>query len=236
VFTFKIPSCGDEIETRKLKVREQNLLVDRKKVRDGSAVDEALSSCILTPGYDPKELLVGDRVALLIHLRTITHGPDFVFRVTCDCGETFFWKEDLTELPVKYLDPPLPYGEERVIEIVPPGLGRKVKVRLLKGKDEKRMRAIRTDSEGALFSGLLRLITVEVEGEKVLSARWFDDLDADDMDYILSEWRARDCGVDTTVKVECPACGRTQEMDLPIFTERGFFLPKSSQQSFLPTA
>lgn len=232
---FKIPSSGDEIEVRKLKVREQNLLVDRKRLKDGSAIDEVLSSCIMTPGYDPKELLVGDRLALLIHLRVITHGPDFMFRVSCECGESFLWKEDLSQLKIKYLDPPLPYGEDRIIEIKPPVLGRKVKIRLLKGKDEKRMRGIRAE-EGAMFSGLLRLITVEVEGEKILPAKFFDDLDADDMDYIMSEWREHDCGVDTTVQVECPNCGRVQEIDIPIFSERSFFLPKSSQRSFSPTA
>ncbi|NPV54509.1 MAG: hypothetical protein HPY71_13505 [Firmicutes bacterium] len=219
-----------------MKVREQNLLVDKKRIRDGSAIDEVLSSCILTPGYDPKELLVGDRLALLNHLRTITYGSEFIFRVNCDCGESFLWKEDLNALKIKYLDPPLPYGEDRIFEVKPPSLGRKVKIRLLKGKDEKRMRGIRFEGDSAMFSGLLRLITVEVEGEKILSAKFFDDLDADDMDYIMSEWREHDCGVDTTVQVECPNCGRIQEIDIPIFSERSFFLPKSSQRSFLPTA
>ncbi|HHV62124.1 MAG TPA: hypothetical protein GXX51_05740 [Firmicutes bacterium] len=227
---FRIPSCGDEIEVRKLKVKEQSLLVDRKRQRDGSALNEVLQSCILTPGYDVKELLVGDRLALLIHLRAVTYGSEFVFRVTCDCGESFMWKEDLSALPVKYLDPPLPYGEDRIIERVLPSLGKKIKVRLLKGKDEPRMRAIRNNENS--LSGLLRLITVEVEGEKVLSAKWFDDLDADDMDYIIGEWRASDCGVDTTVQVECPACGRTQEMELPI-GDPAFFMPKASKKSFL---
>lgn len=230
---FKIPSCGDEIEVRKLKVKEQSLLLDRKRMRDGSAFNEVLQSCILTPGYDVKELLIGDRLALMIHLRGITYGWDFTFKVTCDCGESFLWEEDLAKLPVKYLDPPLPYGEERIIERVLPSAGKKIKLRLLKGRDEARMRALQGGA--GQLSGLLRLISTEVEGEKVLSAKWFDDLDADDLDYILSEWREADCGVDTTIQVECPACGRVQTMELPI-ADQAFFMPRASKKSSWPGA
>jgi hypothetical protein len=227
---FKLLSSGEVIETRGLKVREQNVLTDRKKLKDGSAIDSVLSSCILTEGYDPREMLVGDRVALLIHLRCLTHGPKFLFNAVCrNCGERFMWEENLDELPVTYLDPPLPYGEDRIIECTLPRAGVKAKYRLLKGKDEKRARSGQTVEMG--LSGILRVITTEVEGVKVLSAKWFDDLDVADADYLLAHWREHDCGVDTSLDLECPHCGAPTRMDLPIY-DAGFFLPRTSRSSW----
>lgn len=227
--SFKLPSSGDEIEVRGLKVAEQNLLVGgrRSGKRGESAINKVLSSCILAPGYDPDELLVGDRVALLIHLRVLTYGPKFQFRTQCpQCGGGFYWEEDIGELPVAYLDPPLAVGETRLYERALPSNGNAYKFRLLKGKDERLMNKALESGSDDYFATMARLIVAEVEGEKVLSAQWFNDLPAADLDYILAEWRAADCGVDTTLAIECPKCGWEFENELPI-ADGAFFMPRT---------
>jgi hypothetical protein len=44
-----------------------------------------------------------------------------------------------------------------------------------------------------------------------------------DVRHLLSEFERVDCGVETTIEVECPDCGTRQELELPF--EQGFFLP-----------
>jgi hypothetical protein len=44
-----------------------------------------------------------------------------------------------------------------------------------------------------------------------------------DADLLLDEFDRVDCGVDTTVEIECPECFVTQEVDLPF--DRTFFMP-----------
>ena len=208
--SFKLPSSGYVIEARCLNVAEQNLLVSGRKngKRDGSAINEVLSSCILTPGYDSNELLIGDRVALLIHLRALTYGPKFQFRTQCPkCGSGFYWEEDIGELPVTYLDPPLALGETRLYERTLPSSGKAYKFRLLRGKDERLMNKVLDGCSDYYFATMARLIVAEVEGERVLSAQWFNDLPAADLDYILAEWRAADCGWTHSLAIECPKCG-----------------------------
>ncbi|SDY40876.1 hypothetical protein SAMN05444383_1851, partial [Myxococcus xanthus] len=44
-----------------------------------------------------------------------------------------------------------------------------------------------------------------------------------DADFLVDEFDAVDCGVDTTLEVECAQCFMRQEVELPF--DRGFFLP-----------
>ena len=40
---------------------------------------------------------------------------------------------------------------------------------------------------------------------------------------VVDEFDRVDCGVDTTIEIECPECFGTQDVDLPF--DKGFFLP-----------
>jgi len=44
-----------------------------------------------------------------------------------------------------------------------------------------------------------------------------------DADFLVDEFDRVDCGVDTTLEIECPECFATQEVDLPF--DRTFFMP-----------
>ena len=65
---------------------------------------------------------------------------------------------------------------------------------------------------------------LEVEGVEPKGKRQFlEDLSMRDADFLVDEFDRVDCGVDTTIEIECPECLQTQEVELPF--DRGFFLP-----------
>lgn len=226
---FKIPSSGDVIEIRGMKVKEQSWLLDRKGMINGTAINKILQSCVLTEGIDVNELLLGDRTALLIAIRVETYGPEFVFKYMCPvCEQSSYYREDLTQLRVQYLDPPLPLGEDRIYEFRLPRRGVVVKYRHLRGKDESKLRIVKSQSRDAIIQALLRVRTVEIEGEKMVTAKWFDDLDGYDAAALFADMERNDCGVETDIEGTCPHCGSTFEISLPI-ASRDFFMPTPRQ-------
>ena len=104
---------------RKLKVREENFLADRKKLRSGVAINGVLGGVweqtenpgpyALEDGADPDwgKVLVGDQLFAVVQMRIKTYGEIFPFRTQCgnaNCGATFEWEIDLTKIPVRKLN------------------------------------------------------------------------------------------------------------------------------------
>ena len=65
---------------------------------------------------------------------------------------------------------------------------------------------------------------VDISGVDSKDKRQFiEDLTLRDADFLVDEFDRVDCGVDTTIEVECPECRETQEVELPF--DSAFFLP-----------
>jgi hypothetical protein len=59
--------------------------------------------------------------------------------------------------------------------------------------------------------------------------RFLEDLSMRDADFLVDEFDRVDCGVDTTIEIECPECFATQEVELPF--GRSFFMPGKGRTS-----
>lgn len=228
---FKLPGCHQEIETRGFKAKEISLLLNTKKLADGSALNRVMQDCILTPGFKVEDLLLGERMALLIHLRIQTHGPEFFFKAACpSCTNTYMYREDLSQLPVRYLEEPLPHGEDRLHEFTLPVSGAVVKYRYLRGKDEKSMKGLRMNHEDELLQVMMRLRTVEVDGNTLVPLKWFGELEAADSQALFDDMEEHDCGVETNVECTCPHCGSWFDLDIPVLSA-DFFMPAKRKRS-----
>lgn len=226
---FTLPSSGDQVEVRRLKVGEQNMLADRSQRDQTENMKRALAACVLTPGFPPDDWFIGDQVALMLHIRMLTYGPEFRFKVQCsDCMHTSYWTQDLSELSIQRFDPPVPFGEEKLVKGHLPYLDTDITLRMLKVRDQAKTRQARLAEPSRPVSASLRLMTQEVEGMKIVPAAWFDDLDCADLDYLMWLWQSNDCGVDTEIEVICPNCYASHDIELPV-TDKGFFLPRAAR-------
>ncbi|MEE8573053.1 MAG: hypothetical protein V3T20_07300, partial [Gemmatimonadota bacterium] len=94
---------------RKVKVKEENHLADRKLYRRGLVTDRILGACWLetrdpgpyqfqTDRVDWGAVLQGDRSRALLLLSAFTYGPEYPFRVKCEeCDDPINWEINLLE-------------------------------------------------------------------------------------------------------------------------------------------
>ena len=80
----------------------EKVLATQRLAQSGQSIDYLFRACCQFPdGFDPADLLLGDRVFLLYFLRGITYGNIYEFAVTCpdqNCQAVNTHKYDLNEL------------------------------------------------------------------------------------------------------------------------------------------
>ena len=222
---------------RGLKVREERILADRKLAKAGAQLDELLSSCwleTLDPGpyedpLDWSKVLQGDRFFVLLMVRALSYGPEYAFAVTCEsrgCRGRIQWELDLTQLPVRTLseESRARFLAGNVFETTLPGALARATFHLATGADERRMAQSRKAAGDRPLTTLLAARLDGIDGvEPREKAKFIEDLAMSDVRHLLAEFDRVDCGVETTIEVECPDCGTRHELELPF--EQGFFLP-----------
>lgn len=224
--TFLFPGNW-EGQMREMKVAEENMLLDRRHRKNAAAINNVLQACMLTEGIKVMDMLVGDRVFAMIQLRRLTYGDEYVFKTSCPrCDARFEWEENLGDLKVRYLEDPAYAEPEHTFSFVFPKTGRAIKWRLLRGKDEQKLAVARRENPDGLVTFSMLLRTAEIEGEKTVNRKFFDELPGSDAAAFRGEIEAKECGVETTIVVECPDCGHSFDLDLPIGPD--FFLPKKT--------
>lgn len=226
---------------RGLKVREERILADRKLAKANAQLDELLQACWVethepgpyeigagAPDWD--KVLQGDRFYALLAIRIATYGPEYAFAVTCAedrCRARFEWEVDLRQLPTRTLSDAsrARFTAGNRFETLLPAAGRRVAFKLMTGADERKLPMLRRNADGQAMSAVLAYRCIDIDGVGQHEKRRFiDDLSMSDADALVEAMNDVDCGVQTTLDVECPECLATQEIELPF--SRGFFARK----------
>jgi len=231
---------------RGLKVKEERILADRKLAKSGGQLDALLAACweeTLDPGpyafgdagVDWGAVLQGDRFYALLQIRALTYGPEYAFALGCQndsCRARFEWEFDLGELPVRRLseESRAAFVAANRFEATLPDAGVRVWFRLFTGADERRLPQLRRSAGDRILSAMLAWRVLEVEGVPEKDKRGFlEDLSLRDADFLVDVFEQAECGVDTTIEVECPECLTIQEVELPF--DQGFFLPGKTRKA-----
>ena len=231
---------------RGMKVREEKILVDRKLAKSGTQLDELLGACweetldagpytFEGPRPDWGAVLQGDRFYALLQLRALTYGADYSFAVTCResrCRARILWELDLHDLPVRTLSEAhrALFVQGNRFPALLPDAQKKVAFRLLTGADERRLPNLKRQAGDRLLSATLAFRLIEVEGVAPKEKRRFvEELSLADARYLGEEFQHADCGVETSIDIECPECFAVQAVDLPF--DADFFLPTKGPRS-----
>jgi len=229
------------VQIRPLRAREQAKLMQQGGGIVGK-VDAIISTCLKLPeGIRPKELLLVDRFAVLLALRTKTFGPEYSFDYRCqDCGEQQKGHINIVE----DFDERTPDSDlEEPFEIELPDEGKKVKMRFLRGEDEdqitknaKRIKMQSNDSDDPSYLIRLAMQIVEVEDEDpekikslVFRQRFIEDISASDLCVLEDAMNELEPGIDTRIYPECGKCAYVNEMTMPFSAE--FFRPRRRGRS-----
>lgn len=227
---------GGEVQIRPLKAREQAKLMQQGGGIIGK-VDAIITTCLRLPdGIRHKELLLTDRFAVLLALRTKTFGPEYTFDYRCQgCAEQQKGHINIIE-DFDEVVPDVDLTEPVEVEL--PDLGKKVKLRFLRGEDEeqatknaRRVKMQSNDSDDPSYLIRLAMQVVEIEDEDSdkmkplpFRQRWVENLSASDLCVLEDEMNELEPGIDTRIYPECGKCAYVNEMAMPFSAE--FFRPR----------
>lgn len=249
---FELP-CGylDEnhllyshVEVREMSGREEDLLSDRKKLKNGSSLGQVMANCcILIMQQDEKgtetrleitpeltqKLTQADRFFILLKLRQVTHGDEYKFDLTCpNCEKRNAATIALSSLPIKKM--PTPFQRHYDIEV--PSMSSdgidNVTFKITTGEDEIKMQKMLEQNPDKLASINLAARIVSVNGETIRPLQYLQALPARILDKIRAKTQEVEGGVDTKLHdMECVSCRSGIVVDLPL--QESFFLPQSSR-------
>jgi len=203
--TFTLPS-GIEIGLVEMTGAEEDLLTNRRLMKNGEAINQVLLNCTkrLGENAEPKmkdilDLLSGDRLFALVRLRQVSLGDEVELELACPntgCGERTPLTVNLGDIEVT------PYGEEREFGFTLPGSGRKVKFGYLDGHKEKRLAALKEPN----LTAAMMIRIVEIDGQPP-SKKALNEMSMGDRSALRKEMLRVDGGIDTQVDIPCEACG-----------------------------
>jgi hypothetical protein len=104
------PLAEGKVEMKYMTAREEDILTNQNYIKQGIVIDKLLQSMLITK-FDYKDLLIGDKDAIMIAARVLGYGKDYSFSYYPD----FLDSEekvtvDLTQVKEKFLD------EKNIIE------------------------------------------------------------------------------------------------------------------------
>lgn len=241
VHTIECPS-GLVVSQRKILIRDQKVLTDKKLIRSGGVVDALLGACctqLHSPGIYPftdtvrwPEVLQGDRLFALVRLRALTHGEHYEFKTVCPaCGGRFDYRLNLSrDLRVKILPDSsretLRAGGVFSAEVDGVNLGFK----LLTGLEESRLQQLLRGVGDEKMSASLSQRIVSIQGVEPRNKKaWLEDQDLGFLARVMAAFEEADCGVDNEVEIECPLC--QAEVDITVPFAGDFLMPKTRKAS-----
>jgi hypothetical protein len=138
---IELPSQGLLYKNKKSSVKveyltayDENILTSPNLLNSGKVLDVLIERKVKDLGFDPKELVSGDRMAILLYLRTTGLGNEYEQFVFDSSGNMVSATIDLTEIKTKNLT--VKPDENNEFDFTLPISKSKVKFRLLSQKDE----------------------------------------------------------------------------------------------------
>jgi hypothetical protein len=129
------PLASGQVEMKYMTAREEDILTNQNYIKQGIVIDKLLQSMLITK-FDYKDLLIGDKDAIMIAARILGYGKDYSFR---SGDETI--TVDLTQCPMRYLDESKVTKGINSFEYTFPSTKNVVTYKILTGKDEKQIQS-----------------------------------------------------------------------------------------------
>ncbi len=237
------------VKVKAMGQKAEKILATQRLAQSGQSIDYVFRECVKFPlGFDPADLLVGDRTFLLYFLRGITHGNEYEFIIECtncdtptshvydlnNLASTIMWADETKGLePFKVELPYLTQATGRSVWVELRHLRSYDLNEIINKRKSKTVRNARKPGprvsqevpidESATDS--IERIIVSVMGvtDAGKIRAFIERLHAQDT-ATIREWAKENTpGIDSTVEIFCPSCGTDFTVDLPITSD--FFRP-----------
>lgn len=220
-----------EVKVREITGVEEDLLAARN-ISAGKKVTQLITNCLERLGTitDKSELtnavrnmLIGDRVFLMMAIRRVTLGNEFPFEAKCEaCDKKSLFTVDLSELETK----PMPDPKKRVFDVTLPS-GKKARWHAMSGKEEESLAKFQNLDQLSLSI----LVRVDLLDGQPTDLDVIRALNMKDRNYLRDECFGEvEGGLETSMELGCPACGEEFRTDLDV-GQTGFFFPSRIQKN-----
>ena len=226
------PNKKDRIKVEFLLSRDENILTSPNLIRSGKILDVLLERKIKDADIKPEDLLIGDRNAIMIFLRSTGYGSKYPVKVIDpNNGEEFETEVDLSLLKSKSLG--ATPDENNYFDFFLPKLKKKIKFRLLTAKLEREiiervdaLSKLNKNNQGIsnlLTSRLVQMIqAVEGKTDKIWISQFVDHMPASDSLALRKYIDKIEPGVDMEYTFTSPS-GNVFKQNVPVNID--FFFP-----------
>lgn len=215
----------ETVDIKAMTAREEDILTSKAYLKKGTVITELIRSCLLDKSIDPRDLLTGDRNALMVAIRITGYGAEYDAEIECpECSAKAPHRFELTALPIKRLAiSPTGMGNN-LFEFLLPYSKKIVKFRFLTGRDEEEILAtsekqkkLGLSNESTVTTSLLYSI-VSIDGieDRAKIAAFIKMMPARDSLALRNYIRDNEPGIQMKQETSCPACGHSEEVNMPL--------------------
>jgi len=219
------PNNQKSVKVQYLTAEDENILTSPELIKNGRVLDVLLEHAIIDKGLRPEDMLIGDKNAILLALRSTGYGDDYEVKMSCpECTEQYPTKVKLSSLKHKGMSIEPDQNGEFLVEL--PKMKAQVKFRLLTGKDEnylnKKVESVKKLKKNTGTSNLLTerfiLQLMEFNGnrDKIYISNAISKMPIADSYYLREYIGIVEPGVDMETEFECKHCGHVYEDVVPI--------------------
>jgi|TARA_Y100000114_G_C11762394_1_gene330590 hypothetical protein len=225
-------------ETLKIKsmtAHEEDILASPAFHKEGTVISQLIKSCLVDKSINPEDLILGDRISLMVGIRVTGYGPSYKASSSCpNCGHNNKFEADLSSLEINRLkiEPTAPGTND--FEYILPVTKKKVTFKYLTGGEERRRgiesknktKALGSKIENNITSYLESTIT-SVDGirDRLKIKHFIKNMPAFDSKKLRAFIVENEPGINMKHSMTCQNCGTVSDISLPITTE--FFWPST---------
>ena len=227
------PLYGKEsIEIRYMTARDEDILTSPALLKKGVALDRLLDNVLMDNSFKSKDLLSGDRNALMYAVRITGYGSDYPAQVTCKgCGTEHVHDFDLSNFDEMYKNvsdediESVNLTDHGTFTYTLPKTRVTVEGKFISGHDEDRLiNASQMKKKNKMLetqtTDLLRTIIISANGvtDPTELSDFINNMPAADSRALREVYAKIVPDVKFLEETTCPACGTEQEGDVPITT------------------
>lgn len=215
----------ETVDIRAMTAREEDILTSKAFIKKGTVISELIKSYLIDKSVEPRDLLGGDRNALMVAIRITGYGAEYSAEIECsECGTKANQEFNLAELPIKRLEiNPVSPGTN-LFEFKLPYSKKVVKFKFLTGRDEEEILATAErqkkhglSSDTTVTTSLLYSV-VSIDGieDRAKIASFVKMMPARDSLALRNYVRDNEPGITMKQETSCQSCGHTEEVTMPL--------------------
>lgn len=224
---------AEKLEVKYMTAREEDLLVSPALRKEGIAIDRVIDSLIVDKRIQTKDLLIGDKTAVLMNARKNAYGEMYAFPFVCKkCGHINETEQSLENVRPKILqeEDGSRITEDGTVVITLPKTKAVVELKMLTSEDEfliEKMVEKRTKNNlpAETLLNRYRQMFVSINGDTDLEGiiQFIVSMPISDSIFLKKKYSSLVPDVEFKYSSECSQCSTVNEGDVPILAN--FFWP-----------